>query len=72
MKLTKKIPKNRAFDADSPKATQDFKLSIFVCITLHDRKRLQMEGTAKEIWKVAHNLYEIQQVVKKWDDKENF
>ena len=33
--------------------------------------RLQMEGTAKEIWKVAHNLYEIQQVVKKWDNTEN-
>ena len=48
MKLTKKIPKNRAFDADSPKATQDFKLSIFVCITLHDRKWLQMEGIAKK------------------------
>ena len=28
--------------------------------------------SAKEIWKVAHNLYEIQQMVKKWDDKENF
>ena len=22
-----------------------------------------MEGTAKEIWKVAHNLYEIQQII---------
>ena len=41
-------------------------------ISNHDRKRLQMEGTAKEIWKVAHNLYEIQQVVKKWDNTENF
>ena len=24
-----------------------------------------MEGTAKEIWKVAHNLYEIQQITPK-------
>ena len=56
MKLTKKIPKNRAFDVDSPKATQDFKLSIFVCITLHDRKWLQMEGIAKKYGK-WHTIY---------------
>ena len=57
MKLTKKQYRKIEHLMPIPRKPPEIKLSIFVCITLHDRKRLQMEGTAKEIWKVAHNLW---------------
>lgn len=55
----KTILKNRAFNASYTKTCRDIELSISLCTTVHDRKRLQMEGTAKKVRKMALNLYEI-------------
>ena len=54
------IQKARGINADSEETGEDIKLRIHVCNALHNREWLQMKGITKKIWKLAHNLYEIQ------------
>ena len=59
MKLTKTQYKKLHGLTPIARTSMDIKLQIYVRNALYNREWLQMESTAKRIWKVAQSLYEI-------------
>lgn len=53
------IQENRAFNAYTTKKGNDFKLRFYASITVHNRERLQMEGIAKRVRKLAYNIRQV-------------
>ena len=71
MKLTEKQFEKIEHLMPKTRKNNSIKLSVFVCNAVHHRKWLQMEDIAGKVRKMAHNIYEIQQMVTEWNDTEN-